>query len=49
MSENNSPVSIEVEESHVFQTFYLSKGGFGGSQSQAPAPGKDAYPHEWRI
>lgn len=45
VSENKSPVSIEAEDSHLFQTLYLAKGGFGGTQSQAPALGKDSEPN----
>lgn len=49
LSENKSPVSMEVKGSHLFQALYLSMGGVGGTQSQAPVLRKDSYPHEWRI
>lgn len=49
MIENNSPVSMEVKDSHLCQALYLSMGGVGGTQSQAPALRKDSDPHEWRI
>lgn len=49
VSENKSPVSIEAEDSHLFQTLYLSKGGFGGTRSQAPALGKDSEPRQCRV
>lgn len=40
---------MEVKDSHLFQELYLSMGGVGGTQSQAPALRKDSYPHEWKI